>query len=247
MKTIFAHRGIPDLAPENTLRSFKEVIKHPEVKWLELDVAITADKELVIIHDDFYDRTTNISGEVSNSQFNQLNNIDAGFWFDASFKNEKLPTLWDVIHFANCHKINLNLELKGVTGENGYALSITFIKLLQEYIQKFNKDIDIIISSFNFTLLKLAQQYIPHIKRAVLFEMHAFYPDWRTIAEYCGSNIIHLEDKNLTKALIHEIKSSGYILNIYTVNTCDRANELFNWGVDGIFTDKCHKLKYILE
>lgn len=65
MFTIYGHRGLLSKAPENTLASYKKAADIPGLKWIELDVAITKDEQLVIIHDDFLDRTTDMTGEVT--------------------------------------------------------------------------------------------------------------------------------------------------------------------------------------
>ncbi|MDU7037358.1 MAG: glycerophosphodiester phosphodiesterase family protein, partial [Staphylococcus simulans] len=81
----------------------------------------------------------------------------------------------------------------------------------------------------------------------VLYEMCAFYEDWRTVLDFCDTHILHLEDIDLTEALVRRIKDDGYILNVYTVNDVDRVNQLFNFGVDGVFTDYPQNLVHLQE
>ena len=64
MLTVYGHRGLPSKAPENTIASFKAASEVEGINWLELDVAITKDEQLIIIHDDYLERTTNMSGEI---------------------------------------------------------------------------------------------------------------------------------------------------------------------------------------
>jgi glycerophosphoryl diester phosphodiesterase len=245
MRKIFAHRGLPTIAPENTLASFQKCSEIKNLDWIELDIAITADEELIVIHDDFFDRTTNIKGEISNSNYRDIKNASAGFWFSEIYKDEKIPTFRDIVRLVNEHNLNINIELKGVTGQNGYPLSIKMIELIKKELKYLNNNIEILISSFNFILLKLSQEILPDIPRALLYENHAFYPDWKTISEYCGSKTIHLEDKGLTQFKVQEIVNNGYELNVWTVNDKCRANELFQWGVNGIFTDVAHELIHL--
>ncbi|NHA36127.1 glycerophosphoryl diester phosphodiesterase [Staphylococcus schleiferi] len=247
MTNIFAHRGLSSKAPENTFAAFDLACKVEGVKWLELDVAITKDEVLIIFHDDDLDRTTNTYGEVSETRYEAIQNASAGAWFHPEFANERILTFEQLIAFANRYKINLNIELKGVTGPNGTYLSERMLQLMKTQIEKLDDALEVLISSFNFSLLKLAEQYIPQYKRAVLFEKCAFYNDWRTLVDYCGSSIVHLEDINLTRELVSEIKNSGYTLNVWTVNDKDRANTLINWGVDGIFTDYADDLIHLQQ
>ncbi|ARJ52039.1 glycerophosphodiester phosphodiesterase family protein [Staphylococcus lutrae] len=244
MTTIFAHRGLPSQAPENTLASFDLARKIEGVKWIEFDLAITEDEVLIVIHDDDLERTTNTYGEVSQTRYAVIQEASAGAWYHPKYENERILTFEELVVFANRFQMNLNIELKGVTGPNGSLLSERMLQLLQKQIKQLNPDIEVLISSFNFALLKLAEQYLPQYKRAVLFERCAFYNDWRTIVDYCGSSIVHLEDIDITRELVTEIKTSGYTLNMWTVNDKDRANMLINWGVDGLFTDNADQLTH---
>ncbi|MDN8823202.1 glycerophosphodiester phosphodiesterase family protein, partial [Staphylococcus aureus] len=74
--------------------------------------------------------------------------------------------------------------------------------------------------------------------RAVLFKAAAFTGDWRILLDYCESTIVNIEDAKLSQARVRSIKNAGYELNVWTVNSKARANQLSNWGVDGVFTDK---------
>jgi glycerophosphoryl diester phosphodiesterase len=70
-----------------------------------------------------------------------------------------------------------------------------------------------------------------------LFETHTLYDDWKATAQWVGAKYIHPQNEGLTKAHIDMFKKEGFGVNVWTVNTLDRANQLFHWGVDGVFTD----------
>ena len=245
MFTVYAHRGLSSKAPENTLAAFEAAANVTGLEWIELDVAITKDEQLVIIHDDFLDRTTNMIGEITQLNYDAIKDVSAGNWFNAKYAAEKLPTFDDVIAFANKYKMNLNIELKGVTGGNGSALSESMVKQIAEKLKALNSSSDVLLSSFNIVLLKLSQQLMPQYKRAVLFKAAAFTGDWRTLLDYCGSTIVNIEDAKLSQARVRSIKNAGYELNVWTVNSKMRANQLSNWGVDGVFTDKADELVHL--
>ena len=101
MFTVYAHRGLSSKAPENTLAAFEAAANVTGLKWIELDVAITKDEQLVIIHDDFLDRTTDMIGEITQLNYDAIKDVSAGNWFNAKYAEEKLPTFDDVIAFAN--------------------------------------------------------------------------------------------------------------------------------------------------
>ncbi|MCS6105635.1 glycerophosphodiester phosphodiesterase family protein, partial [Clostridium botulinum] len=102
-KKIVAHRGIPTLAPENTMASFNEVVNR-DVKWIETDLSITKDEKVFVIHDDKLNRTTNQSGSIETLDSDLVSKADAGYWFAEKFRGEKIPTLDQLIDFLNIHK-----------------------------------------------------------------------------------------------------------------------------------------------
>ena len=77
MLTVYGHRGLPSKAPENTIASFKAASEVEGINWLELDVAITKDEQLIIIHDDYLERTTNMSGEITELNYDEIKDASA--------------------------------------------------------------------------------------------------------------------------------------------------------------------------
>ena len=104
-----------------------------------------------------------------------------------------------------------------------------------------------LISSFNVVLVKLAEEILPQYNRAVIFHTTSFREDWRTLLDYCNAKIVNTEDAKLTKAKVKMVKEAGYELNVWTVNKPARANQLANWGVDGIFTDNADKMVHLSQ
>ena len=105
-----------------------------------------------------------------------------------------------------------------------------------EQLKELDSNIEVLISSFNVYLVKLAEALLPEYPRALIFKSAAFQGDWRTLLDFCGSNIVNIEDAKLSQARVKMIKNAGYTLNVWTVNKSLRANQLANCGVDGIFT-----------
>ncbi len=108
---IFAHRGAPTLAPENTIASFAKA-SEIGARWCECDVGVMADGTLLIIHDDTVDRTTNSSGSWDSWGYGELRRLDAGAWFSPTYRFERIPELADVVSFANSTQTGFNFELK---------------------------------------------------------------------------------------------------------------------------------------
>lgn len=105
------HRGAAGLEPENTIRGFKRAIEIG-VDDIELDVRFSKDRQIVVIHDDTLDRTTNMKGRVSDCLYEDLKTADAG-------KGEKTPLLSEVIELAKKANIGVHIEIKnpGMAGD----------------------------------------------------------------------------------------------------------------------------------
>ncbi|NLJ79858.1 MAG: glycerophosphodiester phosphodiesterase [Firmicutes bacterium] len=115
--TVAGHRGYKAKFPENTILSFAEAIKLG-VDMLEIDLNMTRDKEIIIIHDTTLDRTTNGSGPVRNYTLAEIKKLDAGSWFEGRFKNLTVPTLLELIQLLQDDaQMLLNVEIKDRTEE----------------------------------------------------------------------------------------------------------------------------------
>ncbi len=108
---ICAHRGAMDTHPENTTAAFKEAIRL-QVQMIELDVRLTKDEQLVILHDETVDRTTNGTGKIGDLTLQEIKQLDAGSWKSPDFKDEKIPTFAEALAVMP-DNIWLNVHLKG--------------------------------------------------------------------------------------------------------------------------------------
>lgn len=108
--SIVGHRGAPSCAPENTMASFREGLRQG-ADIIELDVQSSADGKIVVFHDDELDRTTQAQGPLSERTLDALKALDAGSWFDPRFAGEPIPTLDEVLVWAN-GRVPLFIELK---------------------------------------------------------------------------------------------------------------------------------------
>lgn len=150
MKTkIIAHRGSKSTRPENTLTAFREAL-HVGSDGIELDVHLSSDGEVVVIHDETVDRTTNGTGLVSELTLQELKSLDAGSWFDPLYSKVTIPTLKEVLDMLVTEGFCglLNIELK--TDKIVYPeMSRKVYRLVQETAPTY----DIVYSSFNYDTL----------------------------------------------------------------------------------------------
>src|SRR5438445_3289928 len=108
---VVGHRGAMGHCPENTLASFERGLELG-ADWIEMDVHLSRDGELVVIHDETVDRTTNGSGLVQDHTLVELNELDAGSWFGAAYVGQRIPTLGEVLDWARFRGAVLDIEIK---------------------------------------------------------------------------------------------------------------------------------------
>ncbi|SOB42536.1 conserved hypothetical protein [Weissella viridescens] len=241
MTKIIAHRGLSAIAPENTLRSFEPMLDY-NLDWFETDVSITADGQLVLLHDDKVDRTTGHAGEITAMTYDDVMDADAGSWFGPESANTQLLMMDDLLTFVDESGMNLNLELKGVTGPNCSALADQLIAQLVPYLRMINEEVNLIISSFNPVMLFKMHAAAPELAYAVLYDKGQFLDDWQLVADACNARYIHIDKADATPENIAKIQDRGFEVNVYTVNSLDDVTTLSDYGVDGIFTDVANEI-----
>ena len=166
MTKIFAHRGSKGTHPENTLASFREAVLVGS-DGIELDVHLTKDGQLVVVHDETVDRTTNGTGEIRNLTLAEIKAMDAGSWFKNDFAGEKIPTLDEVLHLLKELNFNgqLNIELKtDIIQYEGLVEKCLALQVTESW------PFAIVYSSFNpYTLVELKKMK-PNQEIGLLFE-----------------------------------------------------------------------------
>ena len=125
---LVAHRGFKAKYPENTMTAFKAGVD-AGAQMVELDVHLTRDHELVVIHDDTLDRTTNGEGPVDEYTLTELKRLDAGHWFHPRFAGEQIPTLREVLRQLS-HRVLINIEVKSDIEQNTPVSGVIEEKLL---------------------------------------------------------------------------------------------------------------------
>lgn len=226
---IFAHRGSKGTHPENTLAAFKEAIRLG-VDGIELDVHLTRDGELAVIHDETVDRTTNGSGKVADFSLVELQNLDAGSWFSKEYTDEKIPTLNEVLDLLKDTNIILNVEIKNdVIPYDGIEEKV--LAVLEDYQYKEKS----IISSFNHYCLKEVNRLDPKIETAILF-MELLYEPWN-YAKNIGATGLHVYEPVAFTRLGKESAENGFPVRVFTVNKEKHMGKLFELNINTIMTD----------
>ena len=228
MSKIFAHRGYSGKYPENTMIAFKKALECG-VDGIELDVQLTKDGEVVIIHDETIDRTTTGKGFVVDYTYEELEKFDASFKFkDLGFN--KIPTLREYFQLVKDYDIVTNVELK--TGINEY---LGIEEKVWELIKEYNLEEKVIISSFNHFSVMRMKKIAPQLKYGFLSE------DWIIDAgKYTHSHGVqcyHPRFNNLVPDVIKELKKYNLEINTWTVNLEEDMRYLYSNNIDVIITN----------
>lgn len=219
------------MAPENTLASFRRAAADGAT-WVEFDAALTLDNRVVIFHDDDLDRTSDGSGPLAGTLFETVNALDAGSWVGPAFKGEMIPTLEGALDAFASLGLGFNMELKTDPGREA-ALAKAALPIA---VEGWSADRPTpLISSFSREAVAAAQEIAPQWPRGLIFDR--LPEDWAELGKTLGLTTLNANHKNLTREQVMEIRGAGYAVMAYTVNETARAETLFGWGVDAIFTD----------
>ena len=229
---VFAHRGSKSNSPENTLSAFREALR-VHADGIELDVHLSLDHELIVIHDEKIDRTTNGKGYVRKMTYSDLKKFDAGSWFNSKFTDEKIPSLSEVLKlltdlsFTGC----LNIEIK--TDKFDYP---GIEKKLSDLMTETKWPFSYIYSSFNFDSLKKIHNFDSKA------EVNYLTKNLLTLkSHYKGSSTDFISGihPRRTYAFKHPLllKSSKRPLRLWTVNQETEIRQAFQQHVAGIITD----------
>lgn len=221
------HRGAMGYEPENTLRSFQKALDLG-VDMVELDVYVLKAGELVVIHDDKVNRTTNGKGYVIDKSYEEIRFLDAG-------KGEKIPTLEEVFELVS-KKVPINIELKGKNTAESVA------DLIKEYIEKRGWTVEhFLVSSFDHYELKRFKELMPKIRvGALITGIPIGYSDY---AKSLDAYSVNLNLEFIDQKFVDDAHNKGFKVFVYTVNDEDDINRMRALGVDGLFSNYPDRIK----
>lgn len=230
-----AHRGASGYAPENTMAAFEQAYKMG-ADMLELDVQLSIDGQVVVIHDTKLNRTSSGKGPVQNMTLHQLRQLDAGSWYSSRFRGQKIPTLEDVLQSFG-GKIPLLIEMKSSSQNPGIEQKTA------EIIQKYNLDPSlniqnqIIIQSFNIKSLQLFHELLPKVPLAVLTSSSFELKDERLRELSHFAHVLSVSRPLVTEENVRRVHDAGMKVFVWNVRHLLAIPPLLHANVDGIITD----------
>lgn len=220
---IWAHRGASQVAPENTLAAFRAA-ELAGADGIELDIHLCRDGVPVVIHDESVDRTTDGSGAVGSYSLRELRKLDAGGWFSPAFSGEAVPTLEEVLSWAE-GRVRLNIEIKSARA--GEAVLDQLASFPQARI---------LVSSFDHGLLEHLHHLSSDLPLAFLCES----PLWRRPlrrAAACGAESFHPRRDRVSRAMTVACRREGIGVVPWTVDNLRQLWPLLRLGISGVFTN----------
>ena len=229
MVKIFAHRGSSGFYPENTMTAFLEAEKE-QADGIEMDVRFTNDRELVVIHDETVDRTTDGKGKVSEYLLTDLKKLNAGANHPTSDKREEILTLKEFLDWAYQTKLLLNIELK-YSKDTYLDYEQDVLKLLNKY----NLGERLVISSFNSKGLAKIATLDPNIKLGLLYSKKIKKPI--EFIRKMNINALHPSKKITSEKNIDEANNQEIPIRVYTLNTEKEIKKYLAMNCSAIITD----------
>lgn len=230
---IMAHRGSSREAPENTMAAFRKAIE-AGADWIELDVQETADGEVVVFHDSDFMKLSGRKLKIWDATMDDLKEIDIGSWYSPDFKEERVPTLAEVLDECK-GKIKVNIELKY------YGHDQQLEQRIVEIVESRGMASDVVAMS---------------LKKNGVTKLKALRPDWKVglLMSVSAGNLKKVEADFLavnarfaSRNLIRTGHRAGKEVYVWTVNDAFTMSTMISRGVDGILTDKPALARQVLE
>lgn len=262
-----AHRGARSIAPENTILAARKALEIGADLW-ELDVAMTADGEIVVLHDDTLERTSNVQTifpdrapfPIERFTMPELRMLDFGSWYIQNdpfsqiangnvikenqweFVDLPIPTLAEALAFTRDHAWRVNVEIKDLTGKPGDAIIVERVVAM---VANLSMEEAVIISSFNHSYVQRARAANSRITTAALVEFPD--PDPVQLLKRLGAQAYNPDLNTLDFSQIQSVTANGYSVFVWTVNDPTAMKKLIQAGVSGIITDFPQDLIKLLQ
>jgi glycerophosphoryl diester phosphodiesterase len=236
----FAHKGASHEAPENTLAAFL-LAAELGAEGIELDVQLTRDGEMVVIHNFTLEATTDGQGRVADHTLAELKQLDAGRWFDPAFAGQRIPTLQEVVDAVG-HRLLLNVELKTVRlADDGLAAAV--VHLLEE-----NYLLDrVVVSSFNPLAIWRVRRLNPWIATGLLYAPDLPFLLRRPWTRHLvRPDALHPHYSSVDAGYVQWARGKGYRVHTWTVDEPADMERLVAVGTDMIITNRPDLLQQVL-
>ena len=239
---VVAHRGSSSLAPENTLASFRQAIEDG-ADAVELDVRLTRDGHVVVIHDRELRRTTGNRGRVDSHTLKEIRALSAGTWFHRRFAAERIPTLDEVFELA-AGKCGVDVEVKVDKGDPGGEEAVDRCCRI---IRAHRARDWTLVTSFSRRAVRKAGSILPGIATGLLVHpLRHFIKPPVGLVRSLGALYVIVNGSGLRKNLVGAAHSRNILVGEYTVNSERRIERARRFGIDALITDEPSRVRRVM-
>jgi len=217
MAELIGHRGVPELAPENTLEGARKAAEVGFV-WIEVDVRTTADGQAVVSHDGNLLRNFGADAEIERLTLPELRRMAPA-----------MPTLPELLDLSSGLGLRVNVEIKDCPGAQTAGIDSVRAAL------RSRAPGTLLVSSFSADILRAYREADPDAPIALVLD--DLGPDWERTASGLGAGNVHLCAGNASRENCRAVKGAGFGLYVFTVNDPEEHRRLLGYGADGTFTD----------
>ena len=242
---VIAHRGISGKAPENTPAAFSMACLSPGVDMIELDVRLSKEEEVIVLHDRSLQRTTTGNGPARNYVLSELRQFDAGSWFNPSFSHERVPLLREVLQFIDRRRwVDIELKSDFLHQEPQGLLE----RKVLDVVRDLGMLDHVLFSSFNHGLMRTLRSIEPSAVTGVIYNMYRDLGRLPSkLAGRVGASVIVCAKYEFTERMLHDAHQHGLALYVYTLNDQGNVRKMMELGVDGILSDNADEIVPIVR
>jgi glycerophosphoryl diester phosphodiesterase len=232
---VVAHRGISGKAPENTLAAFALACETPGIDMIELDVRLSKDDEVIVLHDRTLQRTSTGNGAARGYLTTEMKEFDAGSWFDPSFAQERIPTLCEVLTMVNKRRwLNIELKSEFFFPEKPELLE----RRVLETVDGLGYDGCVMYSSFNHRMMANIKRFNPTAVTGVLYSVGRDFGRMPSkLARRVGASVFVCAKREVTRRMLDDARTNGIAFYVYTLNSTSSVSRMIELDVDGILSD----------
>ena len=242
---IIAHRGISAKAPENTLAAFQRAVDVSGIDMIELDVRLTKDEQVIVLHDRTLQRTSTGNGPARNYTLAEIKRFDAGSWFHPAFVGERVPTLEEVLQLVQ-GKLWVDIEIKSdwLHGEPAGLLE----DRVWQVVTQCGMESQVLFSSFNHTIVQTLKQRHPAAFTAVLHNFSdSFIRTPATLATRVHASGLVCAKREMNRRLIEDAHARGIAVYVYTLNALAHVQKVLSCGADGIISNNADDIIAVVK
>ncbi|MBF8249244.1 MAG: glpQ [Bacteroidetes bacterium] len=251
---VIAHRGISAKAPENTLAAFSLATKSNGIDMVELDVRLSSDDQVIVLHDRTLQRTStgngaarnySYAGAARNYSYAEIAQLNAGSWFHPSFSGECIPTLRSVLELVRGKRwVNIELKSDFLHREQRGVLEEKILQVVREcgMLQQ------VMFSSFDHHLIANLKRTNAVSITGVLYNLYRDFGRMPSkLAGRAGASVFVCAKQELRKGMIQDAHDNGIAVYVYTLNSVEDVQKMLDFGVDGILSDNADDIVTLVK